>query len=1129
MSCRKMRLHSPIQISSLFLACLFWMTASLLQAQVAVTVTSNGGDQSIDTLGAAALTINSQGAGTVTFNISSDQGPITLSQPLPSFANSVTFEGDNSTGNAVVVGQSGSAAKLFFQQNFTQADNLILENNSTTGIGLDASVTASSWTINTGNSINIWGGDGAETDATGGTGLIGFSGGNASVTVGDWTMNSIGAGVIRGGVGGTVDDTNGTGDQGGLGGSAGLSGNAMTLIGSNLSLLGWRGGGAQDSGTGAPTGGLGGSANLSFTTLTENNTSFFTLTGGQGGFGSTGGDGGLASVTVGSAFLNGSTLKIQGGLGWSGDEAGGVGGDASVSFGSLIEDNIGSQSSFTVLGGNGGAGSLSASNASNGGGAIVKGLNAGVTSSQFQISGGNGGSLGNGSSNNGGNGGDASVSLSSMTTDSGSFLSIAGGNGGNGGSQSAAGNGGLGGSASLNLDSLSLGNSVVLNLKGGSGGGGGDGATGGDGGDGGNASVTINDLSMGSGSVFGVSGGFAGNGGAGANGMAGTGSAVIGELDGTGTINLGGLNGGTLRLSDGSFSGDINAGMLIHDSGIFTFDGTAALSNGVSLSGGTLVLGDSGSPDAIVNGAMTIASGATLEGFGRANGTLTNSGTVDPGAGSASGFLTVTQYDQASSGELELFIAPGSGSSNGLIVSAGADLAGTLQVNPSSGSYGFRDRYDFLSGAPVTGTFDTFTDPAVSGMSATLLYGSDSVTLILLKSGVDFTAYAHNANELSVATALNASLLTCSDGFVAKMAELDGLSSGQSSSLDQMGGLIYTALPGALLDNLQLEDDLLFDHLGTGLAAGWGSIQASALGSYLSEEVSGPSAKKIGSSTPAQGFWLENTDSFGSTSPALGVGSFSKSNYGFVGGYDWNLSPKFVGGLLGGYLHSTVTPDGLADTAGISGIQFGIYGKGSSGLFDMSVVGGYVLDRFTINRFINIGTDSTQVSGAYNGGQIQAALRMDVRLTNSDTTFKPFWGIQYAHLSEDAFTETGSGSSGLELSLPDQSYDSLRPYAGLGETWTIKLGKDDRLVPGLHASVSQELMAKTPGFQSSFTGAPGEDFEIAGAPEDSTLFGAGASLGLSLGQNLRFFVGYEGRFNGTDNLNDISGGMTLGL
>jgi len=229
---------------------------------------------------------------------------------------------------------------------------------------------------------------------------------------------------------------------------------------------------------------------------------------------------------------------------------------------------------------------------------------------------------------------------------------------------------------------------------------------------------------------------------------------------------------------------------------------------------------------------------------------------------------------------------------------------------------------------------------------------------------------------------------------------------------------------------------------------------------------------------------------------------------------------------MGGYLRTNVTSSDTTAQAVVDGYQFGLYGSKAFGNLDLSLVGGYVIDHFNVTRTVMLGTDINQLAGAFDGNQIVGALQMDYRLADVDTIIKPVLGIQYAHLTESAFSETGSDS--INLAIPAQAYDSLKPYLGLGENWSFALGKGTQLVPEVRVTVSKELInTSATQIQTAFQGATANPFMVSGITPDGTVFGVAGGVSLTLRKALNFFVDYNGNFSGSQALNTFNGGVNL--
>jgi len=684
-------------------------------SQTTVTVTTNAGDESVGSLGWAVTTLNAAGDGSVTFAISN---PITLTQPLSAFTNNVTFLGPGNT----LIGQDTSQSQFLFQQGLNQQENLNFQNNGAYVAGFDVAVTASSWTMGSGNVTDFNGTNASTITASGGLNVDGSDGGNTSVTVGNWITGS--SVYLVGGNGGGVTDTNGSGDQGGAGGSDSVSVASFSMpTGGYLTLVAGKGGSVTDLGTGTNTGGNGGSASAAFGAVSIANFGNLAVNGGNGGDGVTGGNGGSASLTAGSVSLY-YDIGVQGGTGANGVSTSGNGGNGFVSMGSYFGTT---GSNFQVAGGNGGSPSFGPGG--NGGSVVVEGgsvsiITGGSPSPVFKVLGGTGGG-----GLSGGNGGNAAITLTELSLGSNASFQVVGGNGGYTYSGTIPGNGGLGGNTSLSLGSFSIGVSTTLNISSGSGGtgsvaantggtggnggaggalaatfanitmgsgsnlylnggGGGNGGgvisggTGGAGGDGGDVSLSIGAVTMASSNYLSVSGGSGGIGGAagtnGADGATGQASASIGDLEGAGTVAMAG--NAVLQVTQGNYSGSLNGSELFEKtgSGALTLSGSNDYSGGTSVMGGTLAVDTSGT---LGTSEVQVGSGALLDYIDSSTAvnvvTVTGGGAIRFQDNSSAALATITLQSGAS--------ASFTGSATGGIASF-ADLAGaSLDISGESG------------------------------------------------------------------------------------------------------------------------------------------------------------------------------------------------------------------------------------------------------------------------------------------------------------------------------------------------------------------------------------------------------------------------------------------------------------
>jgi fibronectin-binding autotransporter adhesin len=185
----------------------------------------------------------------------------------------------------------------------------------------------------------------------------------------------------------------------------------------------------------------------------------------------------------------------------------------------------------------------------------------------------------------------------------------------------------------------------------------------------------------------------------------------------------------------GGFTG---AGNLVKQGGgLVTLNGNAsAFAGTITIDDGTLEVGDTADPSAVLGGDVAVASGGTLRGHGTIDGNVTNDGVVFPGG--SIGVLTVNgNFTQTSGGTLNIEITPSTVAGTGfdqLQVTGSASLAGALAVQVDNGTYSVGSQYDILHAAGgVSGSFNatTFTPALAAFITPVVKFSADDVTLEL--------------------------------------------------------------------------------------------------------------------------------------------------------------------------------------------------------------------------------------------------------------------------------------------------------------------------------------------------------------------------------------------------------------
>jgi hypothetical protein len=567
---------------------------------------------------------------------------------------------------------------------------------------------------------------------------------------------SLSNGLSVGGLGGSSYSGNG---GGGLGAGGAIFINSPAIV--NLTDVSFVSNAAQ--------GGDGGSSNSNY---------FDTGAGGGGGGGYNNGNGGNGgfSLTDGSGGGGGGGFASTGGLGFIGGGGGGgfdgtinntgISGDGSNAG---LDGGEGGEGFGGIgTGGNGGTGGSTPTNGTNGNALAGGGGGGGGGANVPTSSGGNGGLAGAIGGGGGGGGGEVGGT--------GGKGNDFGGGGGAGGSiglafNAAGGKGGFGGGGGGG------GGANISTTDAGAGGKGGFGAGGGGGG---------KNADAGHGGLWGGNGGSNDGGG---GGGAGLGGALFVRNGGTLTLTncswngnsvasgVGGTSGGDSGhngLADGSdcflmenttttVSTETDTQLLIAGSGTLVKTGSEKLTLGENLpqaieshlrairkgNFSTSIPVAKNSPSIWVDqGILALANiicnlaevqaNATLRGVGLISN-LNSHGTVRPDGRVGNSFTTAlivtNNYTQQSDGKLSVEIFPNWDSCQ-LIVGGTSNIAGTLHINPSSGTYRKGSRFTVLTANKINGKFQTLQINGNRKADAVILYHPTYIEIEIVNSFV---------------------------------------------------------------------------------------------------------------------------------------------------------------------------------------------------------------------------------------------------------------------------------------------------------------------------------------------------------------------------------------------------------
>lgn len=493
------------------------------------------------------------------------------------------------------------------------------------------------------------------------------------------------------------------------------------------------------------------------------------------------------------------------------------------------------------------------------------------------------------------------------------------------------------------------------------------------------------------------------------------------------------------------------------------FTGTLLITAGTVSIGGDF--GNITGAGARFGGNVTVNSGGTLAGTGTILGNVVrNDGTVRPGG--SIGTLTVAgNYTQGPGGTLAIEVSPTATSQ--LRVGGAASLAGTLKLMFDPGVYSPTTSYRFLTASSISGAFDTIVSNDPLGIGQTLVFDATGITA-----------------QLALVAPTN--------------------------------DTVYTDVTSTLVLNGQRANAIILDRVGnraSGVADGQLALAGmGATGLQLAQAGNGAALSDVASALPqalaTQGAWFRGLGDFASVDNNGAIPGFTGSAGGFLAGYDRPVAPDIYLGVAGGYLHSTVDERGTGSTGGADTARFAVYGGAVLGPSLLTGTAGYAHDSIDSSRpFAGIGTATESHSGneATAAGQWSLPLPMQ-GLDQGVATLTPKAGLQFLHLSENGFSETGA--SGFNLSSSGRGTDSLQPFIAVSVAQKFVTADGAFITPEVRVGYDREALSGSRTL--TVATVSGVQFPVTGAEPSKNIFTAGAGITLNYAPNLALYATYDG-------------------
>ncbi len=245
-----------------------------------------------------------------------------------------------------------------------------------------------------------------------------------------------------------------------------------------------------------------------------------------------------------------------------------------------------------------------------------------------------------------------------------------------------------------------------------------------------------------------------------------------------------------------------------------------------------------------------------------------------------------------------------------------------------------------------------------------------------------------------------------------------------------------------------------------------------------------------------------------------GLGFFSDvSTVGASPGYSANTGGAIVGidqvygentriGIAGGYtITNLVMGNAARAKAEDNSARFNLYGAHSFDSITLSGVSGYAYHDVDSHRNL-VGVGVALGKQAQNEASLNLQLTMN--LEGEVHSLLPYAGIQWVHLSQNAYSE--SGTPGFDMVFNKATVDSLRPYLGLGYQTRIVSQSGLIAMPYLFTRYSRETIENSHIRNLSINGS---NFTVAGVQPSHNIVGLGGGINSQFRRNMDWYLGYN--------------------
>jgi outer membrane autotransporter protein len=591
---------------------------------------------------------------------------------------------------------------------------------------------------------------------------------------------------------------------------------------------------------------------------------------------------------------------------------------------------------------------------------------------------------------------------------------------------------------------------------------------------------------------------------------------------------------GTTLTHTGAITG---TGRLTKDGdGTLTLTGTNTHTGGTVVNAGTLRVNGS------VASLVTIGADGTLGGSGSFGGGITNNGVVTPG--NSIGTMNVAGPLAFGAGSVYQIEADAAGRSDRIDVTGPATLAGTLQVIPEAGTYGFQTDYTILTATdPLVGTFDNVRT-ASAFLDPSLTYGTHAVTLRLVRNDLALAATAATANQGAVAGALDAASAGATGDLSTVLAAIAVLPAEQArQAFDQLSGanLAANAVPqflsrarfdatvqasalrqggGVTTDPTGFAQAPAYQVLGLGRMAELGGTLAQ-LGPTLSVA---PQDGQDG-----LGGWISGYGLGGEVDGDGNAAGFEYRTGGAVAGIDWRFSDETTLGVALGYARSRIDHETAGNDGDVESFLASLYGlhrpASHQGRLALDGALGVGIGDYRTRRRIAFGGLDRTAEGATDGYDLSARIGAGYRIDRQGYRIVPQAGLSYVRLHQDGYTETGAGAA--NLTVGDQDVHSATSRLGIEVARAVATESGAVWTPSATLAWRHEFAGTGRVIDAAFADPPATAFRVSGVEAGRDTIELAAGLAVTVPGGTTWRAGLAGSLAAGETAHGLFAGVRL--